>query len=58
MLSIIHEVRCLWVHLTSVKRANGMTVDTHLVTDLCKYASNKNFSHLVILSEKAKQCDG
>lgn len=31
---------------------------THLVSELCSYASNKNFTHLIVLSEKSKACDG
>eukprot|EP01038_Epipyxis_sp_PR26KG_P004810 gene4810-6739_t len=31
---------------------------THLVTDLSKYAHNKQFTHLIILSEKQKVCNG
>lgn len=30
----------------------------HQVKDLVKYASNKNFTHLVILGEKNKECNG
>jgi len=32
--------------------------DTHLVKDLAQYANNKGFTHLIILSEKAKVCNG
>lgn len=28
------------------------------VKQICKFASNKNFSHVVVLSEKAKSCNG
>eukprot|EP00591_Stephanopyxis_turris_P017636 CAMPEP_0195537810 /NCGR_PEP_ID=MMETSP0794_2-20130614/48681_1 /TAXON_ID=515487 /ORGANISM="Stephanopyxis turris, Strain CCMP 815" /LENGTH=333 /DNA_ID=CAMNT_0040671643 /DNA_START=116 /DNA_END=1117 /DNA_ORIENTATION=+ len=28
------------------------------VKDICKYASNRNFTHVVILSEKSKVCNG
>jgi hypothetical protein len=30
----------------------------HLVGDLVKYATNKKFTHLVILTEKQKACNG
>lgn len=31
---------------------------THLVGDLVKYAGGKKFTHIVVLSEKQKQCNG
>ncbi len=34
------------------------SIDTHLVKDLAQYATNKGFTHLIILSEKAKICNG
>jgi ribosome production factor 1 len=30
----------------------------HLVADLCKYATNKSFTHLIILAERGKVCEG
>ncbi|KAJ1394286.1 anticodon-binding protein [Ochromonadaceae sp. CCMP2298] len=30
----------------------------HMVKDLCRYATNKKFTHLVILTEKQKVCNG
>lgn len=30
----------------------------HMVKDLCQYATNKGFTHLVILTEKQKACNG
>lgn len=30
----------------------------HLVKDLAQYATNKEFTHLVILTEKQKECNG
>lgn len=58
MLSIIREVCFFSGICLNTSMHHYFVTANHLVGDLVKYASNKKFTHLVILTEKQKACNG